>query len=171
MRLETMASVSSPAGPRRPWVLPATFLGAFVLFAIPVGGEWKSYMPAWVTLVLIYWCLAAPQKISLGTGWLIGLALDLLVFGLLGRYALTKTLITYLTRRVALRVRVYPVWQQSVFVFMLLTLESVILLAIEYLIEGNTPELGRWRALAVGAALWPFIFYFLRHCRRWSRLP
>jgi len=141
------------------------------MFALPVGAEWKSYMPAWVTLVLIYWCLAAPKKITLGTGWLIGLALDILAFGLLGRYALTKTLITYLTRRVALRVRVYPVWQQSVFVLMLLALESVILVAIEYLIEGNIQGLAQWRALAVGAALWPFIFWFLRYCRRWSRLP
>ena len=141
------------------------------MFALPVGEEWKNYMPAWVTLVLIYWCLAAPEKITLGTGWLIGLGLDILAFGLLGRYALTKTLITYLTRRVALRVRVYPVWQQSVFVLMLLGLESVILVAIEYLIEGNIQGLAQWRALATGAALWPFIFWFLRHCRRWSRLP
>ena len=156
---------------RRLWVLPATFVVAFVMFALPVGEEWKSYMPAWVTLVLIYWCLATPEKITLGTGWLIGLGLDILAFGLLGRYALTKTLITYLTRRVALRVRVYPVWQQSVFVLMLLALESVILVAIEYLIEGNIQGLAQWRALAIGAALWPFIFWFLRHCRRWSRLP
>ena len=161
----------SSGAQRRLWVLPATFLVAFVMFALPVGAEWKSYMPAWVTLVLIYWCLAAPKKITLGTGWLIGLALDILAFGLLGRYALTKTLITYLTRRVALRVRVYPVWQQSVFVLMLLALESVILVAIEYLIEGNVQGLDQWRALAVGAALWPFIFWFLRYCRRWSRLP
>ncbi|MEC9330358.1 MAG: rod shape-determining protein MreD [Pseudomonadota bacterium] len=161
----------SSGAQRRLWVLPATFLVAFVMFALPVGAEWKSYMPAWVTLVLIYWCLAAPKKITLGTGWLIGLALDILAFGLLGRYALTKTLITYLTRRVALRVRVYPVWQQSVFVLMLLALESVILVAIEYLIEGNIQGLAQWRALAVGAALWPFIFWFLRYCRRWSRLP
>jgi len=156
---------------RRLWVLPATFVVAFVMFALPVGEEWKSYMPAWVTLVLIYWCLATPEKITLGTGWLIGLGLDILAFGLLGRYALTKTLITYLTRRVALRVRVYPVWQQSVFVLMLLALESVILVAIGYLIEGNIQGLAQWRALAIGAALWPFIFWFLRHCRRWSRLP
>ena len=156
---------------RRLWVLPATFVVAFVMFALPVGEEWKSYMPAWVTLVLIYWCLATPEKITLGTGWLIGLGLDILAFGLLGRYALTKTLITYLTRRVALRVRVYPVWQQSVFVLMLLALESVILVAIGYLIEGNIQGLAQWRALAVGAALWPFIFWFLRYCRRWSRLP
>jgi len=163
--------VISSGAQRRLWVLPATFVVAFVMFALPVGEEWKSYMPAWVTLVLIYWCLATPEKITLGTGWLIGLALDILAFGLLGRYALTKTLITYLTRRVALRVRVYPVWQQSVFVLMLLALESVILVAIGYLIEGNIQGLAQWRALAIGAALWPFIFWFLRHCRRWSRLP
>ena len=114
VRLEIVSVISSGTQ-RRLWVLPATFVVAFVMFALPVGEEWKSYMPAWVTLVLIYWCLAAPKKITLGTGWLIGLALDILAFGLLGRYALTKTLITYLTRRVALRVRVYPVWQQSVF--------------------------------------------------------
>ncbi len=161
----------SSGAQRRLWVLPATFVVAFVMFALPVGEEWKSYMPAWVTLVLIYWCLATPEKITLGTGWLIGLGLDILAFGLLGRYALTKTLITYLTRRVALRVRVYPVWQQSVFVLMLLALESVILVAIGYLIEGNIQGLAQWRALAIGAALWPFIFWFLRHCRRWSRLP
>ena len=153
------------------WVIPATFLASYVLISFPVGLQWRGYAPAWVTLVLIYWCMAAPQRVGVGAAWLVGLGLDLLTFGLVGSHALTKTVIAFLVGRVALRLRVYPVWQQTAFILILLVVETAILVAIEYLVDGQLGGMVSWPALAVGVAVWPLLFWILRRCRRWGRLP
>ena len=153
------------------WVIPATFLASYVLISFPVGLQWRGYAPDWVTLVLIYWCMAAPQRVGVGAAWLVGLGLDLLTFGLVGSHALTKTVIAFLVGRVALRLRVYPVWQQTAFILILLVVETAILVAIKYLVDGRLGGMVSWPALAVGVAVWPLLFWILRRWRRWGRLP
>ena len=153
------------------WVISATFLASYVLISFPVGLQWRGYAPDWVTLVLIYWCMAAPQRVGVGAAWLVGLGLDLLTFGLVGSHALTKTVIAFLVGRVALRLRVYPVWQQTAFILILLVVETAILVAIKYLVDGRLGGMVSWPALAVGVAVWPLLFWILRRCRRWGRLP
>ena len=156
---------------RRIWVIPATFLASYVLISFPVGPQWRGYVPDWVTLVLIYWCMAAPQRVGVGAAWLVGLGLDFLTFGLVGSHALTKTVIAFLVGRVALRLRAYPVWQQAAFILILLVVETAILVGIEYLVGGQLGGMVSWPALAVGVAVWPLLFWILRRCRRWGRLP
>ena len=158
------------ASRQRAWVIPATFLVSYVLISFPVSPQWRGYSPDWVTLVLIYWCMAAPQRVGLGAAWLVGLGVDLLTFGLAGSHALTKTVIAFLVGRVALRLRVYPVWQQSVFILILLVIEAAILVTIGYLLSGYWSGMFSWKALAVGLAVWPLLVLVLRHCRRWGRL-
>ena len=142
-----------------------------MLVSFPVEPQWRGYVPDWVTLVLIYWCMAAPQRVGVGAAWLVGLGLDLLSFGLVGSHALTKTVIAFLVGRVALRLRTYPVWQQTAFILILLVIETAILVVIEYLVDGQLGGMFSWPALAVGVAVWPLLFWFLRRCRRWGRLP
>ena len=156
---------------RRVWVIPATFLASYVLISFPVGPQWRGYVPDWVTLVLIYWCMAAPKRVGVGAAWLVGLGLDFLTFGLVGSHALTKTVIAFLVGRVALRLRAYPVWQQAAFILILLVVETAILVGIEYLVDGQLGGMVSWPALAVGVAVWPLLFWILRRCRRWGRLP
>ena len=158
------------ANRRRVWVIPATFLVSYVLISFPVGPQWRGYVPDWVTLVLIYWCMAAPKRVGVGAAWLVGLGLDFLTFGLVGSHALTKTVIAFLVGRVALRLRVYPVWQQSAFILILLVIEAAILATIEQLLSGYWGGMFSWKALAVGLAVWPLLYLVLRRCRRWGRL-
>ena len=159
------------ANRRRVWVIPATFLVSYVLISFPAGPQWRGYVPDWVTLVLIYWCMAAPKRVGVGAAWLVGLGLDFLTFGLVGSHALTKTVIAFLVGRVALRLRAYPVWQQAAFILILLVVETAILVGIEYLVDGQLGGMVSWPALAVGVAVWPLLFWILRRCRRWGRLP
>ena len=159
------------ASRRRAWVIPVTFLASYVLISFPIGPQWRGYVPDWVTLVLIYWCMAAPQRVGVGAAWLVGLGLDFLTFGLVGSHALTKTVIAFLVGRVALRLRAYPVWQQAAFILILLVVETAILVGIEYLVDGQLGGMVSWPALAVGVAVWPLLFWILRRCRRWGRLP
>ena len=83
-----------------------TFFGTFVvavILAIMPFPKWaEPFRPDWMGLVLIYWCLAVPERVSVGTGWLLGFIQDVLYGSLLGSNALGKTLIAFLTVRLHL---------------------------------------------------------------------
>lgn len=152
-------------GRRRVTVL-GTFAAAVILTAMPFPIWAEPFRPDWVGLVLIYWCLAMPERISVGTGWLLGFLQDVLYGSLLGSNALGKTLVAYLTVRLHLQVRMFPRWQQAVSVFGLLIINQLLVLWIRGAI-GQAPEtFSYWTPSVVGALLWPWLFVILRDLRR-----
>ena len=50
--------------PHRIWVVALSFVAAFMLTAIPLP-EWAlPWRPAWIAMVLVYWCMALPQRVG-----------------------------------------------------------------------------------------------------------
>ena len=73
-----------------------TFIIALLLTIMPLP-EWARYLrPDWVGLVLIYWCLAVPERVGVITGWLMGLLVDLLTGAILGQHALALTVVAWI---------------------------------------------------------------------------
>ena len=59
-------------------VILFTFIVALILTVIPLPEAGRYLRPDWAGLVLIYWCLALPDRVGVISGWLLGLAVDLL---------------------------------------------------------------------------------------------
>ena len=151
-------------------VIVVTFLIAIVLAVMPLP-EWaRLYRPQWVTLVLIYWTLALPQRVGVTVGFSLGILLDALTGTLLGQHALSLSLIAYITLKTHQRVRLFPLWQQSVFVLGMLLLERL-LTAIAMGVAGRgVAGVEFWLASVVGALLWPWAYFILRDLRRRFRV-
>ncbi|MDO8705075.1 MAG: rod shape-determining protein MreD [Sulfuricaulis sp.] len=153
---------------RRRVTLIGTFTIAIILAIMPFPTWAEPFRPDWVALVLIYWCLAVPERVAVGTGWLLGFLQDVLYGSLLGSNALGKTLVAYLTVRLHLQVRMFPRWQQAVSVLGLLSANQLLVLWIRGAI-GQAPEtFSYWTPSIVGALLWPWLFVILRDLRRRS---
>ncbi|MDP2388977.1 MAG: rod shape-determining protein MreD, partial [Acidobacteriota bacterium] len=61
---------------------------AFALTSVPLP-EWAHpWRPAWVAIVVIYWCLAIPERIGVLFAWSMGLLLDVMHGAILGQHAL-----------------------------------------------------------------------------------
>lgn len=151
-------------------VIVVTLLIAIVLAVMPLP-EWaRLYRPQWVTLVLIYWTLALPQRVGVTVGFSLGILLDALTGTLLGQHALSLSLIAYITLKTHQRVRLFPLWQQSVFVLSMLLLERL-LTAIAMGVAGRgVAGVEFWLASVVGALLWPWAYFILRDLRRRFRV-
>lgn len=151
-------------------VIVVTFLIAIVLAVMPLP-EWaRLYRPQWVTLVLIYWTLALPQRVGVTVGFSLGILLDALTGTLLGQHALSLSLIAYITLKTHQRVRLFPLWQQSVFVLGMLLLERL-LTAIAMGVAGRgVAGVEFWLATVFGALLWPWAYFILRDLRRRFRV-
>ncbi|MGD2117823.1 MAG: rod shape-determining protein MreD [Chromatiales bacterium] len=129
------------------------------IFPLP---DWAAQLrPQWLTLVLIFWCLMAPEKVGIGIAWLCGLLLDAMTGSLLGAHALSLAIVAYITLNIYQRTRIFPLWQQSLIVFSLLLLEHVLNLWIIGLTNKVTPGLDYWFAPFVGLFLWPWLYILL----------
>lgn len=148
------------------WLIFFSILTALVLTALPTPGWAAVWQPAWVALVLIYWCMAAPGRVGVGIGWVLGLVLDIHMGTLLGQHALGLSVMAYLAYYLHQRVRVHPLWQQGLTVFGLVMVYNTITLWING-IQGRPVEFHAYLASPlVSMIIWPWVFIILRDLAR-----
>ncbi len=155
-----------PPGTRSRLIIVASF-GVALILAISPGPDWaEQFRPDWVGLVLIYWCMAVPQRVGVGTGWLAGLILDVLNGALLGQYALAKSVIAFLTVRFHLQLRMFPRWQQAASVLLLIAINYLLVLWARALAGEAPASWSYWTPSIVSMLIWPWLFVILRDVRR-----
>ncbi|MEE9342343.1 MAG: rod shape-determining protein MreD [Gammaproteobacteria bacterium] len=149
--------------------------GSFILFsfalslllsviALPEG--FSQYRPDMTGLVLIYWCLFIPERISVGTGWLVGLCLDILKNTLLGQHALGLAIMAFFANTLHRQIRVYPFWQQAGSVLIFLLVHQLISLWVNSLTGQHIAGWPYWIPSLAGIALWPFLYAILHTMQR-----
>lgn len=143
---------------------------ALFLALLPMP-DWTIWLrPCWVLLVLIYWAMTVPFRVSVGTAFIMGLVLDLFNGVLLGEHALAFTVIIYFVNRIHIRLRMFPLLQQGLFVFLLVLLYQFIIYCIQGFI-GNLPNSHLyWLSSVSSMLLWPWLFVLMRDCRRWFKI-
>jgi rod shape-determining protein MreD len=151
-------------------IITATFITALVLSIVPVPHWAEQFRPDWVGLVLIYWCIAIPQRVGIGTGWLVGLFQDVLYGALLGQYALSKTIIAFLAVKLYLRIRVFPPWQQAIAVLAILAIGQLFVIWVRAIIGKPSAGFSFWTPSIVSMVIWPWIFVILRDIRRRAQI-
>jgi len=148
------------------WVIVGTFILALMLTMLPLP-EWAElFRPEWAAMVLIYWCMALPERIGVGIGWTLGLLVDVVKGTLLGQNALALALVAYLTLRLHQRVRVFPLWQQALFVLILVALDQMLVLWVKGVIGQPPGSWLYWLPSFTSTLLWPWVFLILRDLRR-----
>ena len=149
-------------------IVPVTFLLALFLTVIPVPDAMKFARPDWVTLALFYWCLAAPTRVGVGYGWVMGLLLDLMQYTLFGQHAVGKALIALIAVGAHRRLRLYHRWQQCLVILALVSLDIAIVAWVHSLANGVALSPSYWQAALTTALLWPVVYAFLRKLRHRS---
>ena len=151
-------------------IIVLTFVVALLLTIVPLP-EWARYArPDWVGLVLIYWCLALPDRVGVITGWFAGLLVDLVTGTILGQHALALTIVAYLTQRLHQRIRLFPILQQAFTVMVLLILHQLLALWISRIIGRPGAPWYFWAPSLLGMLLWPVVFVLLRNMRHRFRV-
>ena len=148
------------------WIIVVSFIVAFMLTAMPLP-EWAvNWRPAWIAMVLIYWCMALPQRIGIGMAWLLGLVLDVQQGTVLGQNALGLALIAFITIQSYQRVRVFPLKQQALVICGYLLVFQFINLWIRGIMGVPPQHWTFWMPAFTSMLLWPWLFIILRDLRR-----
>ncbi len=155
----------SGGGPGRLIILTTVGI-AMLLMILPMPDWARPFRPQWVTLVLVYWAIALPHRVGVGSGFLAGIVLDALTGTLLGQHALGLSVVMFMALQLHQRIRVFPFWQQSLGILVLLVVEHLLALWVIGATRGVAPSLSYWAVPLIGALLWPWIFVTLRKVRR-----
>lgn len=148
------------------WVILASIFVGLALSMWPLPDAVRPFWPAWTALVLIYWGMALPHRVGVGTFWLVGLLLDVLKGAMLGEHALALTVVAFATSHWHLQVRVFPVHQQMLVVAILLALYEFLLFWIRGIVGIDQPLFYSLAPTLTGALAWPWLFFLLRGLRR-----
>ena len=140
-----------------PLLMLITLLVAALLDILPLPAPLASWRPDWLALTVLYWCLTAPQRFNIGSAWLAGLMLDLLLGGLLGQHALAMIVMAYPAVRLSTQFPLFSVLQQLLLVAATLALYRGMLMWI-YGVSGAEPlNWAFWAPLASNVVLWPWL--------------
>jgi rod shape-determining protein MreD len=134
-----------------------SLLLSLILMILPIPLQWQWLRPEWLTLMLIYWVLREPDKLGVLTGFSFGLMMDILGEVLLGQYALTMTIVVYLTHRFRNRMRFFLFWQELFVILILIGMGQLILITIEWLIGHPPRTLLYWSSTVLSVMLWPLL--------------
>jgi len=148
------------------WVIAASFVAAMILTIVPLPGWLAPLRPEWVALVLIYWCMALPQRVGVGIGWGVGLLTDVLRAGLMGQHALSFGIIAYVTHHLYQRLRIFPPWQQAFSILVLIALHQMLMLWVKGITGQPSGSWMYWLPTFSSMLLWPALFILLRGLRR-----
>lgn len=148
------------------WVIWVTLLFALVLSVAPMPKSLELGRPLWVALFLVYWVLALPHRGGMGVAFVFGLMLDVLSGSLLGQNGLPLLLTVFLVLSLQQRLRMFPLWQQSVVLLVILGLGQLVQLWLNTLVGNRPPTLLFLVPVPVSALLWPWVFVSLQWLRR-----
>ena len=144
-----------------------SFFLAYLLAIVPFP-EWAmNYRPEWVPMVLIYWVMALPYRVGIGSAWCAGLILDILEGSVLGLNAIGLVIVAYVTSSIHLRFRMFSSIQQSGLVLVLLGINLFLSHWLK-VITGYTAASDMMFIMGAltSAVLWPSLFQLLRQIRR-----
>lgn len=142
-----------------------TLVIALMLSVVPLPDWLEAFRPDWLALTFIYWAMTLPRTWSVGSAWLAGLVLDVAHGTLLGQHALALSLIVFVTVRLHLLMRVFPMSQLTATVFSLLALYQFILFWVNGVAGIPVETVQYWAPVISGALLWPLVASLLNGAR------
>jgi len=152
------------------WVILASFIAAALLSVIPVPASLMWLRPEWAVLILIYWVIALPHRVSLFTALLVGVFIDVLEGAVFGQNALSLVVVAYLAWILYQRLRVFNIWQQSAVVFLLVGIHQLLSQWVQNLSVAGADSALFLMPATSSALIWPVVFSTLRHLRRYYQV-
>jgi rod shape-determining protein MreD len=145
--------------PVKSWFIVLTLALALFLNLVPLGRF--PVMPDWVALVLVFWCIREPLRVSMGAAFLLGLIMDVADASIMGQHALAYVLLAFAASGLSRRILWFPLLQQALHVLPLLLGEQIVMLILRLVAGAEFPGLSWFVGSLLGAALWYPLTYLL----------
>lgn len=143
-----------------------TLLLALIANTMPMPLNIDAFRPDWVLIVLLYWCLALPNRVNIITAWVMGLLLDVLLGSILGIHAAAMALSVYIAAVNYQKIRNFSLWQQAFIVGVLAALYHLVVFWLQRILLDVVFLPSYLYPVLTSMVLWPWVFLLLRNVRR-----
>ena len=146
-------------------LLISTLIGGILsLVDLP---DWLFYFrPDWVALLVTFWVLSFPDKLSIFYGLISGLFLDLILVKPLGLNAMGFILLTYLVGYWSSQIRALTLWQQCLFLVVLLALCKLFIGLAAVLSTDFVFTRFYWYSALGNLIFWPLLFLIMQEVKQ-----
>lgn len=143
--------------PANPLFIWASLIAAMLLNMLQNMGLWgrASWAPDVLAVVLVFWTVHQPLRVSIGAAFVFGLLMDVHQGGLLGQHALAYTVLSFFAITIHRRLLWFSVPSQAAQVLPLFVAAHAMKLGVGMLSGGSFPGLPVLLAPVVEAVLWP----------------
>lgn len=147
-------------------IIVFTLLVALMASIMPMPLSVDAFRPDWVLIVLVYWCLALPNKINIITAWFMGFLLDVLLGSVLGVHAAAMALSVFIVVVNFQKIRNFSVWQQALIIGVLAALYHLLVFWLQRFLTDAVFLPSYLYPVITSVILWPWVFLLLRRVRR-----
>lgn len=147
-------------------IILLTFIVALMATIMPLPIAVDAFRPDWILVVVLYWCLALPNRVNVITAWLLGLLLDILLGSVLGIHAAAMALSVYIIAGNFQKIRNFSVWQQALIVGVLSALYHLLVFWFQRFLTDVVFLPHYLYPVITTVILWPWAFLLLRKIRR-----
>ncbi|EMP56012.1 rod shape-determining protein [Marinobacter santoriniensis NKSG1] len=147
-------------------VFALSVLLALVLSISLFPVEWFQFRPEWLGLIVFYWTFRAPAQFGILLAWCLGLLLDVLESTPLGVNGMAMGVIAFLVLTMHQRLRMYPLAQQCLMVFLVLGINQMLVHFIKQLLGAENSGFSYLWPAATSAVIWPIVSVILDNLNR-----
>ena len=135
------------------WFVTLTLAVALAFNLLP----WNDMtgLPDMLALVLTFWAVQQPRKVSVEVGFVLGLVMDVGNGTLMGQHALAYAVLTFVANALSRRLLWFQPRHQALHVLFLLLGCQVVMLIARMIAGSGFPGLLYFLGSFIGAALWP----------------
>ena len=137
--------------------LGLSFAMAIILNILPLPYQLRWLMPNWLVLVLIYWVIFTPEIIGLSFTFILGIIIDLLLGNLIGINSLCLMPVAFFADRLSIRFRNLLIMQQFLIVLVLISINHLIRIWLQWYIKYPTNNINYWLAIVSSIIFWPLV--------------
>lgn len=143
--------------PANPFFIWGSLIAAMLLNMLQNMGLLgrAGWTPDVLAVVLVFWTVHQPLRISIGGAFVFGLLMDVHQGGLLGQHALAYTVLSFFTITIHRRLLWFSVASQAAQVLPLFVVAHAVELAVGMLSGGTFPGFSLLVAPLAEAVLWP----------------
>lgn len=146
-------------------VIYLSFFIGLVCAIFPLPIMLNAFRPDWMILIIFYWVLALPQRVSIGHAFVLGLLLDLLLGSILGMHALLFSVLAYAISISYQRIRYFTLVQTTLLIGGWILLSKITLYFITSSFQDIVLHKYYFWSIFTSMLIWPWFFLFMRFIR------
>jgi rod shape-determining protein MreD len=143
--------------PANPLFIWGSLLAGLLFNMLQNMGLWgrAPWVPDMLAVVLVFWTVHQPLRVSIGAAFFFGLLMDVHQGGLLGQHAMAYTVLSFFAITIHRRLLWFSVPSQAAQVLPLFAAAHAVELALRMAAGGNFPGASMLAAPVLEAVLWP----------------